>query len=77
MYAWTRATASKLGQPTKRPEMPRASNTEARRFLKENAISVNGQKVQRETFEASDFHNGRLMLRRGKAFKDSALVELG
>jgi len=31
MYAWTRATASKLGQPTKRPEMPRASNTEARR----------------------------------------------
>ena len=54
-----------------------SSNTEARRFLKENAISVNGQKVQRETFEASDFHNGRLMLRRGKAFKDSALVELG
>ena len=53
-----------------------ASNTEARRFLSENAISVNGQKVQRENFEAGDFHNGRLMLRRGKAFKDSALVEL-
>jgi len=53
-----------------------SSNTEARRFLKENAISVNGQKVQRETFQADDFHSGRLMLRRGKAFKDSALVEL-
>jgi tyrosyl-tRNA synthetase len=52
------------------------SNTEARRFLGGNAISVNGQKVQRETFQADDFHNGRLMLRRGKAFKDSALVEL-
>lgn len=52
------------------------SNTEARRFLKENAVSINGQKVQRETFEAEDFHNGRLLLRRGKAFKDSALVEL-
>ena len=53
-----------------------SSNTEARRFLSENAISVNGQKIQRENFEDSDFHNGRLLLRRGKAFKDSALVEL-
>jgi len=52
------------------------SNTEARRFLKENAISVNGQKVQREQFQADDFKDGRLMLRRGKAYKDSALVEL-
>jgi tyrosyl-tRNA synthetase len=51
------------------------SNTEARRFLKEKAISLNGQKVAREQFEADDFHNGRLLLRRGKAFKDSALVE--
>lgn len=54
-----------------------SSNTEARRFVKENAISVNGQKVQRENFEPGDFQNGRLILRRGKAFKDSALVELG
>jgi tyrosyl-tRNA synthetase len=52
------------------------SNTEARRFLKENAVSINGEKMQRENFEADDFHNGRLLLRRGKAFKDSALVEL-
>jgi len=54
-----------------------SSNTEARRFLSENAIAINGQKVSRENFEAADFQNGRLLLRRGKAFKDSALVELG
>jgi len=53
-----------------------SSNTEARRFLKENAISLNGKKIQREQFEAGDFQNGRLLLRRGKAFKDTALVEL-
>ncbi len=53
-----------------------SSNTEARRFLSENAIAINGQKVNRENFEAGDFQNGRLLLRRGKAFKDSALVEL-
>jgi tyrosyl-tRNA synthetase len=53
------------------------SNTEARRLLASNAVSINGEKVQREQFEAKDFQNGRLLLRRGKAFKDSALVELG
>jgi tyrosyl-tRNA synthetase len=52
-----------------------SSNTEARRFLAENAISLNGQKINREQFEDQDFHNGRAMLRRGKAYKDSALVE--
>lgn len=54
-----------------------SSNTEARRLLQDNAISINGQKVQREKFEPNDFQNGRLLLRRGKAFKDTALVELG
>jgi tyrosyl-tRNA synthetase len=53
-----------------------ASKGEARRLLQANAISINGQKVAREQFEAGDFENGRLLLRRGKAFKDSALVEL-
>ena len=53
------------------------SNTEARRLVAGNGISINGQKMKRENFEPSDFTNGRLMLRRGKAFKDSALVELG
>ena len=51
------------------------SNTEARRLIDGNAISINGDKVAREQFEESDFLSGRLLLRRGKAFKDSALVE--
>jgi tyrosyl-tRNA synthetase len=52
-----------------------SSNTEARRFIQGNAISINGQKISREEFEDRDFLSGRLLLRRGKAFKDSALVE--
>jgi tyrosyl-tRNA synthetase len=54
-----------------------ASNSEARRLLASGAVYINGQKADRDNFESSDFRNGRLMLRRGKAFKDSALVELG
>lgn len=53
-----------------------SSNTEARRLLQGNAISINGQKTTREQFEPDDFQNGRLLLRKGKKFKDSALVEL-
>lgn len=53
-----------------------SSNTEARRLIQGNAISINGQKVSRDYFEAADFQNGRLLLRKGKKFKDSALVEL-
>jgi tyrosyl-tRNA synthetase len=53
-----------------------SSNNEARRLLQSNAIAINGVKVTRDDFEPNDFNNGRLLLRRGKAFKDSALVEL-
>jgi tyrosyl-tRNA synthetase len=53
------------------------SNTEARRLLAENAIALNNQKTTKEHLEESDFQNGRLLLRKGKAFKDSALVERG
>lgn len=52
------------------------SNSEARRLIADNAISINGVKVQREQFQPDDFQDGRLLIRRGKAFKDSALVEL-
>ena len=52
------------------------SNSDARRILAGNAVAVNGQKIQREHFEPTDFIEGRLLLRRGKAFKDSALIEL-
>ncbi len=54
-----------------------SSNSEARRLLASGAIYMNGAKVSREQFEPSDFHNGRLLIRRGKAYKDSALLELG
>lgn len=53
-----------------------ASNSEARRLLAGGAIYINGQPTQKEHFEADDFQDGRLLLRRGKAYKDSALVEL-
>jgi tyrosyl-tRNA synthetase len=53
------------------------SKTEAQRLLNDNAVTVNGRKTNRGHFEPTDFQNGRLLLRRGKAFKDSALVELG
>jgi len=52
------------------------SNTEARRLIADSAISLSGHKVTRQLFEDDDFRNGRLLLRRGKAFRDTALVEL-
>ena len=54
-----------------------SSLTEARRLVAENAVSINGQKSQKENLGDDDFQNGRLLIRRGKAFKDSALVERG
>lgn len=51
------------------------SKSEARRLLEGNAISVNNQKVTKPNLEESDFQNGRLLIRKGKAFKDSALIE--
>lgn len=53
-----------------------SSKTEARRLLQDNAVAVNNSKTQKEQLEASDFDNGRLLIRKGKAYKDSALVEL-
>jgi len=52
------------------------SKSDARRLIASNAIAVNGGKTTKEKLEASDFQNGRLLIRKGKAFKDSALVEL-
>lgn len=53
-----------------------SSNTEARRLLKENAVAINGQKVSRENFVTDDWQRGRLLLRKGKKFKDTALIEV-
>lgn len=53
-----------------------SSSSEARRLLAANAISVNGSKITNDRLTADLFTNGRLLLRRGKAFKDTALIEL-
>lgn len=53
------------------------SKTEAKRLLQNDAISINNQKTTKEQFEENDFQNGRLLIRKGKAFKDSALIERG
>lgn len=52
-----------------------ASKSDARRLLEGNAISINNDKTTREQLEESDFQNGRFLIRKGKAFKDSALIE--
>lgn len=52
------------------------SKSDARRLLAGNAIAVNGKKTSNEKLDDGDFQNGRLLIRKGKAFKDSALVEL-
>lgn len=52
------------------------SKTEARRLLAGNAIAINGNKISREKLSEEDFQHNRLLIRKGKAFKDSALVEL-
>lgn len=53
-----------------------SSLTDARRLIAGNAVALNGVKVERELFQADDFQNGRALLRKGKKFKDSVLIEL-
>lgn len=52
------------------------SKSDARRLMQGNAVSVNNVKTSNQQLAGSDFQNGRLLIRKGKAFKDSALVEL-
>lgn len=53
-----------------------SSNSEARKLIAGGGIYVNNKKVDRLEFRSGDYQNGRLLLRRGKAYKDSALIEL-
>jgi tyrosyl-tRNA synthetase len=53
-----------------------SSNSDARRVKDSGGVYVNGEQFDKDHLESADFKNGRLMLRRGKAFKDSALIEL-
>jgi tyrosyl-tRNA synthetase len=53
-----------------------ASNSEARRLLQGKAVYVNNQSFTKDHLDSGDFQDGLLILRRGKAYKDSALIEL-
>jgi tyrosyl-tRNA synthetase len=53
-----------------------SSKSEGRRLRASGGVYVNGEGTTKEILEQSDFQNGRLLIRKGKAFKDSALVEL-
>jgi tyrosyl-tRNA synthetase len=53
-----------------------SSLTEARRLLSERAISINGHKLESDTLDAAVFENNRALIKKGKKFKDSALLEL-
>jgi tyrosyl-tRNA synthetase len=52
------------------------SNSEARRLKESGAVYINNEKFGDDHVEASHFQNKRLLIRRGKALKDSALIEL-
>lgn len=54
-----------------------SSNSEARRLLAGKAVYINGQPVTEELLAAADFDGGLALLRRGKAYKDSALIVHG
>jgi len=52
-----------------------SSNSDARQLLAGGAIYINGVATTNNTFEPSDFKNGRLLLRKGKVLKNTALIE--
>ena len=52
------------------------SKTEARNFLKSNAISINNVKISEEILDTANFVKGLALLRKGKAYRDSALIQL-
>lgn len=51
------------------------SNSEARRLLANKAVYVNGRQTETDTIGPGDFKNGYLFLRKGKAFRDTALLQ--
>lgn len=52
------------------------SNSEARRLVNGGSVYVNGAAVNNESFSEDDFKNGRLLVRKGKTLKNTALIEL-
>ncbi len=52
-----------------------ASGSEANRVMGSGGVYVNNNVVSKANLDDGDFINGQLLLRRGKAFKDTALIE--
>ncbi|MBA3757781.1 tyrosine--tRNA ligase [Candidatus Saccharibacteria bacterium] len=52
------------------------SNSDARRLVASGAVYINNNPIENDVLNEEDFKNKRLIIRRGKAFKDSALVEM-
>lgn len=52
------------------------SNTDARRLISGGSVYINGQKYTNESVSSSDLGAGKCFIRRGKAYKDSILLEL-
>lgn len=52
------------------------SKTEARRLIEGGGIYIDGQTAKKDSLEIDDFKDGRIIIRRGKALKDSVLIEL-
>ncbi len=53
-----------------------SSKTEARRLVSGGSVYVNGTSIQTEEFNQENFRNNRLLLRKGKTLKNTALIEL-
>ncbi|HUD81580.1 MAG TPA: tyrosine--tRNA ligase [Patescibacteria group bacterium] len=51
------------------------SKSQARTFLSDGSVYINNEVVKRDNFTPQDFKGGRLLLRRGKVLKNTALVE--
>lgn len=51
------------------------SNSQARQFLADGAVYINGQPATAQNLSAGAFQNGRLLLRKGKMLKNAALIE--
>lgn len=52
-----------------------SSNTEARRLISGGSVYVNGQKTTDEMFPQPAISSGRVLLRKGKTLKNTALIE--
>jgi tyrosyl-tRNA synthetase len=52
------------------------SNTEARQLVASGAVYINNTATTKQNLEPTDFINGKLLIRKGKVLKNTALVEL-